>query len=438
MAKLRVVAILGRPNVGKSTLFNRLTGVKEAIVDDLSGVTRDRKYGRVEWNGKFFEIIDTGGYVPNSKDIFEKAIREQVNIAIDEANAILFVVDAKNGLSPFDEEIAKMLKKYTKKLFLIINKVDSQKDEVLVNDFYKLGIDSIYGISGLQGRNIGDLLDDIVANLDFGSEIEEEDTRLKISIVGRPNAGKSTLTNTLLGENRNIVTDIPGTTRDSIDSILKYYGEEIVLIDTAGLRKRSRIKENIEFYSTVRTLKAIDRSDISILMIDAKLGIENQDLKILEDVIERRNGVVIAVNKWDLIVKDSKTANEFKKILFEKLGKYDYIPIVFISAVTKQRVFKLLDICKEIYYEKNKKITTSELNDYILPEIQNYPPPATKSGKEVKIKYVTQADGENPVFLFFTNEPKAIPDSYKRYLEKLLRKQYGFQGVPITIVFKQK
>ncbi|HOP50900.1 MAG TPA: ribosome biogenesis GTPase Der, partial [Ignavibacteriales bacterium] len=236
MAKLPVVAILGRPNVGKSTLFNRLTGVKEAIVDDLSGVTRDRKYGRVEWNGKFFEIIDTGGYVPNSEDIFEKAIREQVNIAIDEANAILFVVDAKNGLSPFDEEIAKMLKKYTKKLFLIINKVDSQKDEVLVNDFYKLGIDSIYGISGLQGRNIGDLLDDIVANLDFGSEIEEEDTRLKISIVGRPNAGKSTLTNTLLGENRNIVTDIPGTTRDSIDSILKYYGEEIVLIDTAGLR----------------------------------------------------------------------------------------------------------------------------------------------------------------------------------------------------------
>lgn len=438
MAKLPVVAILGRPNVGKSTLFNRLTGQNEAIVDDLSGVTRDRKYGKVEWCGKFFELIDTGGYVPDSDDVFEKAIREQVKMAIDEASAILFVVDAKLGLSPFDEEIAKMLKKYTKPLFLIVNKIDGQKDEGLMHEFYQLGIEKIYAISAQQGRNIGDLLDDITKSIDYSSEFDDNDERLKISIVGRPNAGKSTLTNAFLGEERNIVTDIPGTTRDSIDSILKYYGEDIVLIDTAGLRKRSKIKENVEFYSTVRTLKAIDRSDVSILMIDAQQGLEHQDLKILEDIIERNNGVIIAVNKWDLIEKDSKTAVAFEKAIYEKLGKYDFIPIVFISAVTKQRIVKLIELAKEIYEEKKKKITTSELNDFILPEINNFPPPTTKTGKEVKIKYVTQANGKNPIFLFFTNEPKSIPDSYKRYLEKLLRKQYGFKGVPITIVFKKK
>lgn len=438
MAKLPVVAILGRPNVGKSTLFNRLTGKKEAIVDDVSGVTRDRKYCTVEWCGKYFELIDTGGYVPDSEDIFEKAIREQVKMAIEEANAIIFVVDAKLGLSPFDEEIAKMLKKYTKPLYLVVNKIDGQKDEANVNEFYKLGIEKVYSISALQGRNIGDLLEDITKSIDFSSYLDDNDERLKISIVGRPNAGKSTLTNAFLGVERNIVTDIPGTTRDSIDSILKYYGEEIVLIDTAGLRKRSKIKENIEFYSTVRTLKAIDRSDVSILLIDAQQGLEHQDLKILEDIIERNNGVIIAVNKWDLIEKDSKTAAAFEKAIYEKLGKYDFIPIVFISAVTKQRIIKLIELAKQIKEEKQKKIPTSELNDYLLPEIANFPPPATKTGKEVKIKYVTQANGKNPIFLFFTNEPKSIPDSYKRYLEKLLRKKYSFEGVPITIVFKQK
>ncbi|MGE5681958.1 MAG: ribosome biogenesis GTPase Der [Bacillota bacterium] len=433
-----VVVIVGRPNVGKSTFYNRLTGSSEAIVDDVSGVTRDRKYGEVDWNGKVFRLIDTGGYVPNSPDLFETAIREQVEIAITEADLILFVVDAKQGLSPMDYTIADMLRGANKKTLLIVNKVDSHNDEPHVGEFYSLGFDELYDISGMVGRKIGDLLDVIVSSLNFASGISEADTRLRIAILGRPNVGKSSLTNALLGYDRSIVTNIPGTTRDSIDSVLKYYGEEFILVDTAGLRRKSKINENIEFYSTVRTLKALSECDVAIIMLDSKLGLEKQDQKILDEAISRRKGIILAVNKWDLIEKDSNTAKVYTDQLKAKLGSIDYLPITFISALTKQRIYNLIDLCKTVNQERKKKIPTSELNDIMLKEIETFPPPSTPTGKEVKIKYITQVGDHYPIFLFFANEPKYIPDNYRRFLEKALRRNFGFQGVPFTTSFKNK
>ncbi len=433
-----VVVIVGRPNVGKSTFFNRLVGKRGAIVDDTSGVTRDRNYGEVEWNGKEFQLIDTGGYVPNSSDLFETAIREQVEIAISEADAILFLVDVRTGINPIDVEIANMLRTSNKEFFLIVNKVDSDNFEASASEFYSLGIKNVYPISAQIGRKIGDLLDDLTADFLPIDYDEEKDARLKIAIVGRPNVGKSSLTNALLGYDRSIVTDIPGTTRDSVNSILKYYGQDIILIDTAGLRKKKRIEESIEFFSMVRTLKTIGECDVAVIMIDAQHGIENQDQKIIDEAVRRRKGIIIAVNKWDLIEKDDKTSKEFEDAITYELGSIDYAPIIFISALTKQRIFKLIDLSINVHGERKKKIPTNQLNETLLPEISEMPPPSTNTGKEVKIKYITQVGSHYPVFLFFSNYPKNIPEHYKRFLEKLIRKHFGFHGVPFTLSFKNK
>ncbi|MGA8264022.1 MAG: ribosome biogenesis GTPase Der [Ignavibacteriaceae bacterium] len=436
--KKPLVVIIGRPNVGKSTLFNRLIGQRDAIVDDISGVTRDRNYGEAEWSGKEYRLIDTGGYVPDSPDLFEKAIRDQVEVAIDEADKIILLVDVRDGVNPMDSEIIKMLRSAGKIFFLVANKVDSEKFEPAVNEFYSLGIDKVFDISALMGRKIGDFLDQLTKDFQLKKNIEDKDDRLKIAIVGKPNVGKSSLTNALLGFDRSIVTDIPGTTRDSLDSIMKYYGEEIVLIDTAGLRKKKKVEESIEFYSNLRSLKAIGECEVAIVMIDAKSGLEKQDQKIIDEAVKWRKGIIIAINKWDLIEKESNTAKRMEDEIRQKLGAIDYIPLLFVSALTKQRIFKLIELSKKIYEERKKKIPTSELNDIILPELERNPPPSTHTGREVKIKYLTQVGDHYPVFLFFTNYPKNIPDHYKRFLEKLIRRHFGFEGVSFTLSFKEK
>jgi len=389
--KSPVVVIVGRPNVGKSTLFNRLVGKREAIVDDISGVTRDRN----------------------------------------------FMVDVRIGISPIDVEIVNILRSANKDFYLLVNKVDSENFEAAVSEFYKLGVDRTFDLSALVGRKTGDFLDVLTSG--FPANIEEkEDTRLKIAILGRPNVGKSSLANSLLGYDRSIVTDIPGTTRDSIDSVLKYYGKEIILVDTAGLRKKKRIDESIEFYSAIRTLKAVGECDVAIVLIDAKIGLDKQDQKIIDEVIRRRKGLILAVNKWDLIEKETNTAGQYEKSINEKLGSIDYVPVIFISALTKQRIFKVIELSNQIGEERKKKIPTNTLNNVLLPEIEKNPPPATGTGKEVKIKYITQGGEHYPVFIFFSNRPKDIPENFKRFLEKLIRKNFGFKGVSFTMVFKTK
>ncbi|MBK9099625.1 MAG: ribosome biogenesis GTPase Der [bacterium] len=435
--KTPLVVIVGRPNVGKSTLFNRLIGKRDAIVDDVSGVTRDRIYGEADWSGKKFQVIDTGGYVPESEDVFETAIREQVEIAISEADSILFVVDVRDGILPIDKEIMTMLRASGRQFFLIVNKADAPNFDAAAAEFYRLGVNKIYPVSALSGRNLGDLLEEVTK--EFSDEIEiDEDPRLKIAIVGRPNVGKSSLVNSLLGEERSIVTDIPGTTRDSIDSIMKYYGEEIVLIDTAGLRKKKKVQESIEFYSNIRSLKAIGECDVAVVLIDSMIGLEKQDQKIIDEVVRWRKGLIIAINKWDLVEKDSNTSAFYEKALHQKMGAIDYAEIIFISALTKQRIFKLIELSKRVSEERKKKIPTKELNDFLLPEIEKSPPHTTPSGKEVKIKYITQIGEHYPIFAFFCNYPKHVGDNYKRFLEKLIRSQWGFNGVPMTLSFKSK
>ncbi len=435
--KKPLVVIVGRPNVGKSTFFNRLIGSRDAIVDNLSGVTRDRNYGEADWAGKNFRLIDTGGYVPDSPDRFETAIREQVDVAIEESYSIIFMVDVKSGINPIDIEILKMLRNSGKKFFLVVNKVDNKEQEIAATEFYKFGVKKYYDVSATMGRNIGDFLDALTE--DFPENDEEEfDERLKIAIVGRPNVGKSSLTNALLGYDRSIVTDIPGTTRDSIDSVLKYYGKEIILIDTAGLRKKKKVKENIEFFSNIRSFKTIGECDVAIVMLDAQFGLEKQDQKIIDEAIRRRKGIVLAVNKWDLIEKETNTSKEMSEKIKKVLGSANYIPIIYTSALTKQRIYKIIDLCLQIEETRKKKITTNVLNETLLPEINKTPPPATKTGKEVKIKYITQVGSKYPVFLFFTNYPKYVPPHYAKFLENTIRKKFGFKGVPITISFKEK
>lgn len=433
-----IVCIVGRPNVGKSTLFNRLTKSNLAIVDDLSGVTRDRNYGEVEWNGKVFKLIDTGGYVPNSDELFDVAIREQVNFAIEESSAIIFMVDGREGLNPFDAEIANILRSSGKPVFILVNKLDNPNQGYYKSEFYKFGIEHVFDIAAISGRNLGDFLDLLIKSLNIGDGPYEVDNRLKIAIVGKPNVGKSSLTNALLGYDRSIVTDIPGTTRDSLDSVLKYYGEEIVLLDTAGLRKKAKVQENIEFYSNVRTYRALMDSDVAIVLLDAEKGLENQDQKIIQEAIRRRKGLIIAVNKWDLIEKDDKTAANYEKALMEKLGSVDFAYFIFISALTKQRIYKLIDIAKEINLERKKKISNDVLNDVLLPEFIKTPPPSTKTGKEVKIRFITQVGDNYPIFLLFADQSNHIGDNYRKFVEKTIRKHFGFKGVPMTISFRDK
>ena len=432
-----ILAIVGRPNVGKSTLFNRIIGARDAIVHEEPGVTRDRHYATTEWTGKSFTVIDTGGYVPDSSDVFEQAIREQAEIAINEASAVIFLVDVTTGITPLDEELARILRKSNKKIHLVVNKVDNEKREADAAQFYRLGLGEPICASALLGRNIGDFLDQVTTNFSTDGLRIEEDRRLQLAIVGKPNVGKSCLVNALLGQPRNIVTDIPGTTRDSIDSILKFQKEEIVLIDTAGLRRKSRIKESVEFYSTLRALKSVDRCDVAILMVDVEAGVDKQDLRILERIAERHRGVVLAANKWDTVEKNDQTAAGYERVLREMLRIYDYVPIVFISALTKQRIYKVIEVAKNVFQEQNKRIATNKLNNLLRKDIQIYPP-SSKTGKEIKIKYITQVKTNPPAFAFFVNEPTLIEERYRRFLERKIREHFGFVGVPLSLYFQRK
>jgi GTPase len=431
-----IVVIIGRPNVGKSTLFNRILGAKEAIVDDKPGVTRDRHYGTAEWAGKSFTIIDTGGYVPNSEDLFEKAIREQAEIALGEANAVIFLVDAVTGITAIDEEIARILRTSQKKVHLVVNKVDSALREPETAEFYRLGLGEPLAISALAGRKIGDFLDEITSSLQGDGEVMAEDRRLKIAILGKPNVGKSSIVNALIGKPRQIVTEIPGTTRDSIDTILRYQKEEIILIDTAGLRRRSRITENVEFFGTLRALKCIERCDVAILVVDAAAGVDRQDLRIMEGIAGRHRGTVIAANKWDLVEKNDQTALAYERSLRALLRIYDYAPIVFVSALQKQRIHKLMDIAKSVFSEQRKHIPTKKLNDLLLKDI-DMTPPSSSSGKEIRIKYITQVKSDHAAFAFFTNEPKLVQEKYRRFLERRLREHFSFIGVPVSVYFRK-
>jgi GTPase len=432
-----IVAIVGRPNVGKSTFFNRLVGGREAIMDDVSGVTRDRNYGYAEWLGRNFTVIDTGGYVTGSDDVFEKQIRRQSEAALEEASVILFMVDADAGLHPYDEEFARIVRRYKKPVIVVVNKVDNAMRTHLTAEFYALGFENLHGISSASGSGTGELLDELITH--FPSEgIEDPDAGIpKIAILGRPNAGKSSLTNMLLGEERAIVTEIAGTTRDSINARYKAFGKEFILIDTAGIRKRSKVKEDIEFYSVLRSVKALEDSDICVIMLDAKFGLESQDMAIIWMALQRKKGIVLLVNKWDLIEKDNNTFGEYEKQLKERLGPLSYIPIVFISVVTKQRVFAAIEKAIEVYDSYKSKIPTSQLNEKLLPEIEAYPPPSWK-GKYIQIKYVTQLPTKSVTFAFFCNSPQYIREPYERYLTNKIRLHFGFDGVPINVVFRKK
>jgi GTPase len=432
-----IVAIVGRPNVGKSTLFNRLIEKRQAIMDDLPGVTRDRHYGYAEWTGKFFTVIDTGGYVTGSEDKFESEIRKQISLAIDEATAILFVVDCKDGVTGFDKEFANLLRASKKPVFLVANKTDTPDKSVYAAEFYELSMGEVYPISAENGSGTGELLDELVKV--FPNEgIEDPNAGIpKISILGRPNVGKSSLLNALLGTDRSIVTDEAGTTRDAIHSYYKMYGKNFILIDTAGIRKKSKVHDDIEFYSVLRSLRALEESDVCIVVIDAERKMESQDVNIISLAQRQGKGIVIMVNKWDLVEKDSKTADAFKKEIADKLAPIDYVPIIFASALNKQRIFQVIEKAVQVFDNKTKKVPTSKLNDIILPEIERYPPAAVK-GKFIQIKYLTMVNARFPSVALFCNLPQYIQPSYERYIENKIRQHFDFEGVPIRLIFKKK
>ena len=432
-----VVAIIGRPNVGKSTLFNRLIGRRKAIVDDQPGITRDRNYDTVSWQGQQFELIDTGGYVPESLAQMDRAIREQVEIALDEADLVLFTVDVKTGITDLDEEMASVFRRSGKKVILVVNKIDDERDDVEIGQFYKLGLGDPIPVSAMSGRQSGDLLDVVVQHLRAYADRDEDESALKIAIIGRENVGKSSLVNTLLEQSRSIVSAKPGTTRDPVDSVLNYKKQKYLLIDTAGLKKKSRIRENVLFYSNLRTFRSIDRATIVLYMVDVDDGISRQDIAVLNEAANQHKGIVLVLNKWDLIHKDNLTHLKFQQEIEEKLGVLRFIPQIYVSVTQKQRLYKLLDLATEVFAERQKRISTSELNDFFLPLIQAKTPPATK-GKEIKINYVSQVKAAPPVFAFYSNFPDLIVESYKRFLENQLRAKYGFIGVPITLSFRKK
>jgi|TARA_R110000751_G_scaffold39719_1_gene94062 GTP-binding protein len=433
---MSIVAIVGRPNVGKSTLFNRMIQRREAITDSVSGVTRDRHYGRSDWNGKEFSLIDTGGYVIGSEDVFETEIDHQVELAIDEADAILFMVNAEDGITPMDEDVSKLLRKVTKPVFLVVNKVDNNQREQDAYEFYNLGLGEYYSISSMNGSGTGDLLDDLVKIL---PETEEEvrDDLPRFAVVGRPNAGKSSFINALIGEERYIVTDIAGTTRDSIDTKYNRFGFDFNLVDTAGIRRKKKVREDLEFYSVMRSVRAIEHCDVCIVMLDATRGFDGQVQNIFWLAQRNRKGIVVLVNKWDLVDKETNTAKEYEAKIRQEMEPFTDVPIVFISVLNKQRIHKAIETAVTVYNNRTKKIKTSQLNELLLPLIEKYPPPSLK-GKFVKIKFVTQLPTPQPQFAFFCNLPQYVRDSYKRYLENQLRKHFDFNGVPISVYMRKK
>lgn len=431
-----IVAIVGRPNVGKSTLFNRLIQRREAIVDAVSGVTRDRHYGKTDWNGREFSIIDTGGYVVGSDDIFEQEIDKQVHLAIDEADVIIFMVDAESGLLGMDEAVADILRKCKKPVFLAVNKVDNHKRFLEATEFYSLGFEQIFPISGANGSGTGELLDEVVKVLPHRESVSEEHLP-RFAVVGRPNAGKSSFINALIGEERYIVTDIAGTTRDAIDTKYNRFGFEFFLVDTAGIRKKGKVKEDLEFYSVMRSIRAIEHADVCILMLDATRGFEAQDANIFWLAQRNRKGIVILVNKWDLVEKDNKTLKIFEEQIRREIAPFTDVPIIFISALNKQRIYKAIEKAVEVYENRSRRIKTSQLNELMLPIIEATPPPAIK-GKYIKIKYCMQLPTPMPQFVFFANLPQYVKEPYKRFIENKLRENFHFEGVPIEIFFREK
>jgi len=434
-----IVAIVGRPNVGKSTLFNRLVEERKAIEDNMSGVTRDRHYGHAQWCGKFFSVIDTGGYVTGSEDLYEAEIRKQVKLAIEEADVILFVVNCHDGMTDLDEEFANELRGNKKPLYVVANKADNQEKAFMAHEFYSLGLTDleIFPIAAASGSGTGELLDAIITHFEEDG-IEDPDSGIpKISILGRPNAGKSSFLNALIGQERSIVTDEAGTTRDAIHTRYKFFGQDFIITDTAGIRKKAKVKEDIEFYSVMRSLRTLEESDVVIVMLDAARGLEAQDVNLISLAIKNNKGILIMVNKWDLIEKDHKTMNKIKDDMMDRLGEHKWIPIIFTSVTEKQRIFQAIELAVKVYENKTRRVTTSKLNDILLQDIEKYPPPAWK-GKYIKIKYVTQLPTKNPVFAFFCNLPQYIKEPYTRYLENRLRENFDFEGVPIKIVYKNK
>ncbi len=431
-----LVAIVGRPNVGKSTLFNRLTEQRQAIVHDEPGVTRDRIYGDAEWNGRTFDVVDTGGFVPRSADRFEAAIREQVRIAIDEADAIVFVGDVTTGITDLDAEMATVLRRTEKPVFVVANKADSATRRLGAAEFYSLGLGEVYPVSSVNGSGTGDFLDALVDAFPEESDEEELDAP-RIAFIGRPNVGKSSLTNALLGEERSIVTEISGTTRDSVDVFVQVDGQPVVLVDTAGLRKKSKVQENVEFYSTLRTERAIQTCDVAVVLLDATLGLEMQDARIIRQAEEMKKGLVIAVNKWDLAEKETNTARDVERAIHEKLGTLSYVPVLFISALTGQRIQRVLEKALEVAAGRGKQIPTSKLNEVVQKALSAHHPPAV-GGNQIRIKYATQVRVEPPVIAFYCNHPSGVKEPYRRYLENQIRDAFGFEGVPLTLSFKQK
>ena len=431
-----IVAIVGRPNVGKSTLFNRLTESRQAITDEVSGVTRDRHYGKSEWGGKEFSVIDTGGYITGSEDVFEGEIRKQVELAIDEANIILFIVDAKDGITEMDTAVVQLLRKTSKKTLVVANKTDNSTLLEEAVEFYNLGMGDYFPISSMSGSGTGDLLDELILHFEEDPDKEEIDLP-KFAIVGRPNVGKSSFVNALIGKEQNIVTDIAGTTRDSLNTRFNKFGFDFYLIDTAGVRKKKKVHENLEFYSVMRAVRAIEHSDVCILMIDATRGFETQDQRIFHIADKNKKGIVILVNKWDSIEKNTESTQQFEDQILKQISPFKDIPILFVSVLEKQRLLKGLETAIEVYKNRTQRITTSELNETMLAIIEKNPPPATK-GKYIKIKYCTMLPTATPTFAFFANLPQYIKETYKRFLENKIREIYDFSGVPITIYFRQK